>query len=110
MRGDSTKRAPITRTLLGGTPFTLDITQTNPPKLMRKSTARRSRFEIWFGGRLRERPLSFQASVKRRLLARFRHADRPRECPVIGASQKGAGTIKVTRLTHLRRRRRSLVW
>jgi hypothetical protein len=58
MRADSTKKQPIMRIPPGDTRFTLDITQTKPPWLIWKSTARSSRFKMWFGGRLGWRPLS----------------------------------------------------
>jgi hypothetical protein len=50
-KADSTKRQPITRTPPGDTRFTLDITQTKPPRLIWKNTARNNRFRNWFGGR-----------------------------------------------------------
>jgi hypothetical protein len=44
MRVDITKKRPIMRTPPGDTRFTLDITQTKPPNLIWKTTARSSRF------------------------------------------------------------------
>ena len=44
MTPDSTKKRPIMHTPHEDTRFTLDITQTKPPNLTWKSTARSSRF------------------------------------------------------------------
>ena len=43
MRAGTTKKRPIMRTPQGDTRFTLGITQTKPPRLTWKSTARSSR-------------------------------------------------------------------
>ena len=59
MRADSTKKQPVMHTPQGDTRFTLGITQTKPPRLTWKNTARSSRPKISFGGRQLRRPLSF---------------------------------------------------